>query len=243
VLRGTPKFRGRAPSLLMIVAAITSFPWPPAHASTPGSARSGARPFEYTALNFIYDKNNCVANCGTPPKLRMTYGWYDGEIWHCCTTVSKTGGSGARSGDNKNDCAVNVGWIPDTDQPSYDNQYWLDHYESYPGSLIHGTAWLIMNSRYGGSYANCDSDSSWERSELLIHSEMTGDHEQDCSGDPDDPWCWDGQDDYYSLGCIKVSWNGIHGNDGETYGKTNSLDWYWHNRGGFDGLDLIVDTD
>lgn len=242
-LSGERLCRGSGVMAALLILVVLSFPWPAAHASALERRDGTGRDFDYTALNFIYDKRNCVANCGNPPKIRMTYGWYDGEIWHCCTTVSKTAGSGAKNGDNKNDCVVNVGWIPDTNQPSYDNEYYLDHYESYPGNLIHGTAWLILNSRYGGSYANCDGDSSWERSSLLIHSEMTGGHEQDCSNDPDDQWCWDGNSDYHSEGCIKVSWNAIHGNAGHEYGKENSLDWYWHNRGGFDGLDLIVEND
>ena len=67
-----------------------------------------------------------------------------------------------------------------------------------------------------------------------------GRHTQVCPTGGDDPWCWDGNYDYESAGCIKVSWGHLHNNSGETYGALYSLDWYWHNRGGRDGEDLYV---
>ena len=201
----------------------------------------------YYSVSITYDKNGCVANCGTTPKLIYKYGYInDWGNWVCCYTTTKTAGSGNSSGDNKNPCAVSVGWIPDTYAPSPDNLYSVTHTEANGGNDVKGTAWLIRNRLYGGSKttapsrANCDLDSAYERTDLLIHSEMTDSHTQTCGSPYEEKWCWDGTSDYYSLGCIKVSWGQIHNNSGQTYGALYSLDWYWHNRGGTNGEDLYV---
>lgn len=137
---------------------------------------------------------------------------------------------------------MNEGWIPNTViSTGPDNQYHLTHTEANGGSVVKGTAWLIRNTLYGGtsttapSYANCNADADWERSELLIHSEMTDAHGSLCEA-----WCWDGPIDYQSFGCIKLSFASIHNNLNQTFGVSPSFDWYWHNRGGAAGENLIV---
>lgn len=181
----------------------------------------------------------------TFPVLTYKYGYYLNSANYCCYTQSWRGGSGA-SASATNPCTQNVGWIPDTAAPSPDNQYRLTHTEANGGTAVKGTAWLIRNTLYGGtsttapSLANCDSDSAYERSDLLIHSEMTDSHTQTCASPYDERWCWDGLSDYFSNGCIKLSFQSIHNNLGQTYGASGSFDWYWHNRGGISGENLVV---
>jgi hypothetical protein len=43
------------------------------------------------------------------------------------------------------------------------------------------------------------------RTELFIHSEETSDEGQYCPTPYDDPFCWEGDFDYYSHGCIKLA--------------------------------------
>lgn len=193
----------------------------------------------YYSVDVTYDKNGCVANCGTPPYVIYKYGYVQYGQSYCCYTKSWRSGSGASGGTDP--CAVNVGWIPDTAAPNPDNDYRLSHTEANGGDAVKGTAWLITNATYGGaSVANCDGDPPYERTQLLIHSEMTDAHGQLCTADPDDPWCWDGTIDYYSQACIKVSFSDIHNNLNQNLGKSPSFDWYWHNRGGIAGENLYV---
>lgn len=212
----------------------------PAHAATTT---------EYTALRFVYTKNGCVATgCATNAELKYVYNeqvFVDGipkpTVQH---EVSWRAGSGAPGGTNA--CTPNVGWIPNTDiagTSQYDNDYYVVLSDPNNGSDIFGTAWQIHNHLYGGAIqANCDTDAAYERDDILIHSEMTNDHQQtNCSGTGDSPTCWEGPSDYYSLGCIKVSFANIWGT--ATVGGTadsGTVKWYWVHRGGKNGIPLIV---
>ncbi len=186
-----------------------------------------------------YDKNACNWECSTDPLLTYTYGSVTNGIPYCCYTKSWRAGSGT----GQDACTEDVGWIPNTVIASgADNQYHLAHHEGNGGSIVKGTRWLITNTLYGGtpttapSLANCnDGDDESNRSELLIHSEMTDSHGADC-----EPWCWDGPIDYQSAGCIKVSFVDTHNYLNHVFGVTPSFDWYWHNRGGIQGEDLVV---
>jgi hypothetical protein len=48
-------------------------------------------------------------------------------------------------------------------------------------------------------------DGITRRTELFIHSEETASNGQSCSSAYDDPFCWERESDYYSLGCIKLA--------------------------------------
>ena len=96
----------------------------------------------------------------------------------------------AGSGSSTDACQVGYGWIP---TGTYDLWGHWDHYDA----TIKGRVWYLSNHQcWNGTW----------RSELFIHSEETADNGQLC-GSPyyDERYCWDGDGDYYSHGCIKVS--------------------------------------
>jgi hypothetical protein len=70
------------------------------------------------------------------------------------------------------------------------------HYHNYPGSDIQGRVWHFQDHA-------CSNGTM--RTELFIHSEETSDQGQYCPTAGDDPFCWEGDFDYMSNGCIKVS--------------------------------------
>jgi hypothetical protein len=128
----------------------------------------------------------------------------------------------AGSGLNGNEC----------DSAAYDNVGgWLPagyyslwgHWHNYQGSLIQGRVWRLQDKR-------CRGGAGTLRTELFIHSEETWANEQACHDPYVERFCWDGDGDYYSVGCIKVSrayppsptdlarlhanwdsWSGMHG--------------------------------
>jgi len=98
----------------------------------------------------------------------------------------------AGSGTSTDECALRQGWLP---------AGWYDlrgHFDYYNGSLIKGRVWQLSDKR-------CNGGSGQLRSELFIHSEETADEGQYCPTPYDDSFCWEGDSDYYSLGCIKVA--------------------------------------
>jgi hypothetical protein len=115
------------------------------------------------------------------------------------------------SGSNTNECDKGVGWLP---------LGWYDtwgHWDNYTGSAIQGRVWYLQNK-------NCSNGTT--RDSLFIHTQETSSQGQQCpSGNPD--LCWDTANDYYSAGCIKVSYpnNGFPNTIGDAH-------WYWHNRYG-----------
>ena len=54
---------------------------------------------------------------------------------------------------------------------------------------------------------------------LFIHTEETKTNGQHCPTSGDDPYCWEGSNDYYSDGCVKVS---------HPSGVSTVHNW-WHN--------------
>ena len=116
-------------------------------------------------------------------------------------------GSGSGSTD---ECATGRGWLP---------AGWYDlkgHWDNYDGSKIKGRAWLLQNKQcWNGTW----------RTELFIHSEETASNGQSCPTAGDDPFCWEGDSDYASAGCIKVSRAGNPSNLALVH--TN-----WHQRSG-----------
>ena len=96
----------------------------------------------------------------------------------------------AGSGVNQNACDSGSdgigGWLPG-------GWYTLwGHWHDFNGT-IKGRVWRLQDKR-------CGVYPYTLRTELFIHSEETAAQGQLC-----EPWCWDGDGDYYSLGCIKIS--------------------------------------
>ena len=98
----------------------------------------------------------------------------------------------AGSGTSTDECALRQGWLP---------AGWYDlrgHFDYYNGSLIKGRVWQLSDKRCYGGTGNL-------RTELFIHSEETSDNGQYCPTPYDDHFCWEGDFDYYSNGCIKLA--------------------------------------
>ena len=96
----------------------------------------------------------------------------------------------AGSGFTTNECQVGAGWLP---AGTYNL---VGHWNHYDGSKIKGRVWQLSDKRcWNGTL----------RTELFIHSEETADNGQYCPTSGDDPFCWEGDSDYVSLGCIKLS--------------------------------------
>lgn len=110
----------------------------------------------------------------------LSFGWvdpYDGLVYSADWR--------AGSGVSTNACWVGHGWLPNG---SYDVTGHFDHFDG----RIKGRVWQLSDKR-------CWSGQL--RTELFIHTEESPWHDQWC-----EPWCWDGDHDYYSEGCIKISY-------------------------------------
>jgi hypothetical protein len=96
----------------------------------------------------------------------------------------------AGSGTSTDACWIGHGWLPA-------GRYDLNgHWDYYNGSAIKGRVFYLQNKQcWNGTW----------RTELFIHSEETADQGQYCPTVYDDPFCWEGDSDYYSAGCIKLS--------------------------------------
>jgi hypothetical protein len=126
----------------------------------------------------------------------------------------------AGSGLNTNECDSaaydNVGgWLP----AGYYSL--LGHFDQYPGTKIQGRVWQLQDKR-------CSGGTGTLRTELFIHSEETSTNGQTCGNPYNERFCWDGDSDYYSLGCIKISRAGSPSDLGR-------LDGNWHNWSGLTG--------
>jgi len=97
----------------------------------------------------------------------------------------------AGSGTTTNECESYKGWLPA-------GWYTLvGHFDHYDGSSIKGRAWQLSDKRCAGT--------GTLRTELFIHSEETASQGQYCPTSGDDPFCWEGDFDYKSAGCIKLA--------------------------------------
>jgi hypothetical protein len=116
----------------------------------------------------------------------------------------------AGSGSSTDECWVGKGWLPG----GWYNGWGM--WDNYNGGKIFGRV-LRLSDR------TCRNGST-RRTELFIHTEETPSLGQNCGYEPQ---CWDGANDYYSAGCIKVSYprNGFP-ND------INGTHWHFHNNGG-----------
>jgi hypothetical protein len=114
------------------------------------------------------------------------------ETWQDAATGKIYGQQSWRAGSGylPDECTQNAGWLP--------NGYYnlVAHYDHYDFK-IKGRLWQLNDKAcWNGT----------PRSELFIHSEETADNGQLC-GSPyyDERYCWDGDGDYKSVGCIKLS--------------------------------------
>jgi hypothetical protein len=123
----------------------------------------------------------------TNANSRLYETWQDASTGKIYAQHSWRAGSGTRP----DECLVGVGWLPG----GYYNI--VAHYDHYDGTKIKGRVWQLNDKQ-------CANGTT--RSELFIHSEETADNGQLC-GVPyyDERFCWDGDGDYYSAGCIKLS--------------------------------------
>jgi hypothetical protein len=97
----------------------------------------------------------------------------------------------AGSGASTDECRRGEGWLP----AGWYAQW--GHWNNYEGSKIKGRVWWLQDK-----YCH---DGITKRVELFIHSEETAANGQSCSSLWDDPFCWEREGDYYSLGCIKLA--------------------------------------
>jgi hypothetical protein len=100
-----------------------------------------------------------------------------------------TGNIRAGSGSGTDACQ-HYNWIP----RGYYNVLWHDDY--YGGSAIQGRVWRLSDYQCSNGV---------RRTELFIHSEETSGQGQYCPSSGDDAFCWEGDNDYYSYGCIKLA--------------------------------------
>lgn len=111
-------------------------------------------------------------------------------------TITKSWRAG--SGANQDPCDKSTeqspagGWLPNGNYDLYQMINTKDCCE------IRGRAWQLQDKA-------C-SDGTL-RTELFIHSEETTNNGQDCPTSGDDPHCWENDDDYKSVGCIKVRYS------------------------------------
>jgi hypothetical protein len=139
-----------------------------------------ATPYAGAAVYFDFHR---VTNTGSV--LYET--WQDASTGKVYAQQSWRAGSGAGSTD---ECASGVGWLP----AGYYNL--VAHYDHYDGTKIKGRVWHLNDKPcWNGTL----------RGELFIHSEETADNGQYCPTIYDDPFCWEGDFDYKSAGCIKLS--------------------------------------
>lgn len=146
----------------------------------------------------------------------MSFGKYDASItqsnfyiydnWNPYATHRSGSGNG-----NLDECVTNAGPLPDGDYSSNLAPY---HTDTFSGSAIYGRVVRLQNKVcYNGT----------NRTALFIHTEETS----SAGIGTTEPQRWDGNSDYYSQGCIKLS----RGENGGTNG-IGVLDWWWHTVGG-----------
>jgi len=97
----------------------------------------------------------------------------------------------AGSGSSTDPCAKGAGWIPP-------GTYGVREHTIHKDDTIAGRTWWLTD-------AQCSSTNATVRDELFIHSEETSAQGQTCTSASDDPYCWEGEFDYKSNGCIKLS--------------------------------------
>lgn len=164
-------------------------------ASDEASARSG---HSRHRIFFVFTKNHADptnsrlalwrvrTRSDQPPRLQEVRSW-------------RAGSGVGREPGGANACATNRGWLPNGWYDAHPDEAAFD--TDFEGNLIFGITWRLQDKACPGGTV---------RTQLYIHSEMTSDRKQRC--DPDDyreNQCWDGNEDYVSAGCIKLSYRDI----------------------------------
>lgn len=162
----------------------------------------------WAGMNFKYDRDSRIHGTLHARYLNQ-YGQYTGT----------EGTQRAGSGSTTDACQKNYGWIPD----GWYNLKSPGHIHHFAGSAIQGRIWRLSDKA-------CHTGVL--RTELFIHTEETSSNGQSCPTGGDDPFCWEGENDYYSNGCIKLSHGG-----GMPY--MNSLWDSWDGRHDFYAYDKL----
>lgn len=148
----------------------------------------------------------------------LTMAWELGPGW--VQTATWRAGSGVST----DACWVGHGWLP---AGFYDLRGQWDYFD---GSAIKGRVFYLQDKPcWNGTW----------RTALFVHSEETAAQGQYCPTAGDDPFCWEGDFDYYSSGCIKVSragnpsdlrlvHDGWHGKSGDgRHGSFSRANWLY----------------
>ena len=118
----------------------------------------------------------------------------------------------AGSGNGGKDGCQYGNWIPNG---NYSVRFHQDHYDW----TIKGRVWYLSD--------HFCSSNGVTRTELFIHSEETRDQGQTCWSPYYEPYCWDGDSDYYSYGCIKVARRPVRSDGYSDLGRVHQ--WYhWY---------------
>ncbi len=147
----------------------------------------------------------------------MSFGKWDQNISDSALYIYDNGShySTQRAGSgngNLDECVSSAGPLPDGTYSG--TSTW--HQDAFSGSAIYGRVYRLQNKAcYNGTV----------RTALFIHTEETPSRTQGST----EPQRWDGNNDYYSLGCIKVSRPGAPGNGADSIGV---LDTWWHQKAG-----------
>ena len=131
-----------------------------------------------------------------------------GECGYQCATAWYRAGSG-NSGTNG---CLKYNWLP--------NGYYTvrAHYDHYDFT-IKGRAWWLSDYY-------CSS-TGVTRDELFVHTEETADQGQACGSPYIEAYCWDGEGDYYSVGCIKVRRRPVDPDGTSHIGKLDNFVHSW----------------
>ena len=132
--------------------------------------------------------------CATPAsasyfyydRASLTNSAFEAEDYYGDWTGFVRAGSGSGT-----DACQHYNWIP---RGHYD-VLWHDDY--YAGSAVQGRVWRL---------SDYECSNGVRRTELFVHSEETSEQGQSCGPEGTDyPFCWEGDHDYYSYGCIKLA--------------------------------------
>ncbi len=133
------------------------------------------------------------ARNGTNTNGRLTWNYTWGDVPPVYSVYWRAG-SGSYLDDRTN------GWLPSG---------WYSirgHWNNYYGSAIYGRVWYLSDKR--------SVKTGVMRTALFIHTEETPSNGQYNPTAGDDPQCWEGTNDYYSYGCVKVAYgidmNAVH---------------------------------
>ncbi|MBW3576653.1 MAG: hypothetical protein KY462_02720 [Actinobacteria bacterium] len=152
---------------------------------------------------FVFEKITNVAS---------ELSWWDRDS---CASAAATRTWRAGSGRSTDECKKGSGWLPDG---VYDTR---GQWQDFNGKVIDGRVIRLQDQQ-------C-YNRTW-RTGLFIHSEEANATSDDCEGTgADRPYCWDGDVDYLSQGCIKLA------NDHGAVPAADDIgeaDLYWRDRGG-----------